>query len=493
MLQQARDFSSFQLEGVLKRGKMNQRLEDLRKEMNQRNSGELTGIVSDETVGEENSVNSQKILSEDTAHYILIKRNEQEVKQSKDFSDEGGFFREDQEGEIVTWTNPRPKPVSPTKVPSFEIHDLCSSDSEILSPFLDVPEADLSPSNSQAQRGTFSFTPIKNKGRIENDELSMDENVTKITEAPLQKSQTYHTPLPGSEDAKSVDKKSKIDNLHDLSDHEAKSVFSGEDSDEDNELLTQIKDKKKELEDLLRKWKASKHQKTADDVITSSKDDHNVAEVNEIELLERSPESVEVFNVSERKPECYVIEETENTPSTLIIDDQTESKEKTVDTLHVCESESGTSSVEEIREAVKSEEGLSENLKISSSDNLQETQTANPSFNIAEEEKRTLSTDSLPEIQILPSPNGDTTSDVIEDEKIPFSLDVQQEGQTTQSEDTTADTNQDPDIKVTQIVEKQDSAEKSEDRMDVGEPVPGPSGLPVEWQGATVVREKNLW
>lgn len=454
MLQQARDFSSFQLEGVLKRGKMNQRLEDLRKEMNQRNSGELTGIVSDETVGEENSVNSQKILSEDTAHYILIKRNEQEVKQSKDFSDEGGFFREDQE---------------------------------------DVPEADLSPSNSQAQRGTFSFTPIKNKGRIENDELSMDENVTKITEAPIQKSQTYHTPLPGSEDAKSVDKKSKIDNLHDLSDHEAKTVFSGEDSDEDNELLTQIKDKKKELEDLLRKWKASKHQKTADDVITSSKDDHNVAEVNEIELLERSPESVEVFNVSERKPECYVIEETENTPSTLIIDDQTESKEKTVDTLHVCESESGTSSVEEIREAVKSEEGLSENLKISSSDTLQETQTANPSFNIAEEEKRTLSTDSSPEIQILPSPNGDTTSDVIEDEKIPFSLDVQQEGQTTQSEDTTADTNQDPDIKVTQIVEKQDSAEKSEDRMDVGEPVPGPSGLPVEWQGATVVREKNLW
>ena len=493
MLQQARDFSSFQLEGVLKRGKMNQRLEDLRKEMNQRNSGELTGIVSDETVGEESAVNSQKILSEDTAHYILIKRNEQEVKQSKDFSDEGGFFREDQEGEIVTWTNPRPKPVSPTKVPSFEIHDLCSSDSEILSPFLDVPEADLSPSNSQAQRGTFSFSPIKDKGRTENDELSMDENVTKITKALIQKSQTYHTPLPGSEDAKSVDKKSKIDNLHDLSDHEAKMVFSGEDSDEDNELLTQIKDKKKELEDLLRKWKASKHKKTADDVITSSKDDHNVAEVNEIELLERSPESVEVFNVSERKPECYVIEETENTPSTLIIDDQTESKEKTVDTLLVCESESGTSSVEEIRVAVKSDEGLSDNLKISSSDTLQETRTSNPSFNIAEEEKRTLSSDSSPEIQILPSPNGDTTSDVVEDEKIRSSLDVQREAQTTQSEDTTADTNQDPDIKVTQIVEKQDSAEKSGDRMDVGEPVPGPSGLPVEWQGATVVREKNLW
>lgn len=74
--QQATDFSSFQLEGVLKRGKMNQRLEELYKEMNQRHSGELAGIASEDSIGENSAVKSQKILSEDSSHYILIKRNE---------------------------------------------------------------------------------------------------------------------------------------------------------------------------------------------------------------------------------------------------------------------------------------------------------------------------------------------------------------------------------------------------------------------------------
>ena len=460
---------------------MNQRLEDLRKEMNQRNSGELAGMVSDETVGEESAVKSQKILSEDAAHYILIKRNEQEQKQTTDFSDEGGFFREDQEGEIVSWTDPRPNPVSPRKIPSFEIADLCSSDSEILSPFLDVPEADLSPSNCQAQSGAFSFSLIKIKGRIENDEANLGENVTKKIEALIQESQTFDNLLPGSGDAKSVDKSSKIDNLHDLSDHEAKLVISEEDSDEDNKLLTQIKDKKKELEDLLSKWKASKRQKAAADVIASSSDDLNVAEINEKELAQRSPESVEVFNISERQPECSVFEETANTPSTLIIDDQTESKRKVVDNLLVSDggSESETNSVEEVR-VVKPEEGSLENLTISSSDTVQETKITDSTFNIAEEEKRT-------EIQSTPFLNGDATSQVVEDGKSPTSPDVQHEVQ-----DTAPVAKQDPDNRDAQVEEKQDSVEKNEVQMDVGEPVAGPSGLPVEWQGATVVRKGKL-
>ena len=89
--QQSTDFSSFQLEGVLKRGKMNQRLDELRKEMNERTSGELAGIASHDSVDEHTAVKSQKILSEDTAHYILIKRNEpqQDGKQDKQEIDNG--------------------------------------------------------------------------------------------------------------------------------------------------------------------------------------------------------------------------------------------------------------------------------------------------------------------------------------------------------------------------------------------------------------------
>ena len=76
--QQAGNFSSFQLEGVLKRGKLNQRLDELRKEMNNRNSGELAGVAPQDSGDKNAAVKSQKILSEDSAHYILIKNNERE-------------------------------------------------------------------------------------------------------------------------------------------------------------------------------------------------------------------------------------------------------------------------------------------------------------------------------------------------------------------------------------------------------------------------------
>ena len=77
------DFASFQLEGVLKRGRMNQRLDELRKEMNKRSSGELAGLTSHESLTGNPTVISQKILSEDTAHYILIKGNDQMQEQDK--------------------------------------------------------------------------------------------------------------------------------------------------------------------------------------------------------------------------------------------------------------------------------------------------------------------------------------------------------------------------------------------------------------------------
>ena len=56
---------------------MNQRLDELCKEMNSRNSGELAGVAPNDSLGEHTAVKSQKILSEDSAHYILIKNNGQ--------------------------------------------------------------------------------------------------------------------------------------------------------------------------------------------------------------------------------------------------------------------------------------------------------------------------------------------------------------------------------------------------------------------------------
>ena len=72
---------------------MNQRLEELYKEMNQRHSGELAGIASEDSVGESTAVKSQKILSEDSSHYILIKRNESQ-QADKQETGNGWLFKQ---------------------------------------------------------------------------------------------------------------------------------------------------------------------------------------------------------------------------------------------------------------------------------------------------------------------------------------------------------------------------------------------------------------
>ena len=79
----ASSFSNFQLEGVLKRGRLNQRLDELRKEMTSRNTGQLSGLVSQDSSTGESTVESQKIMSEDTAHYILIKSTGQQPQEKE--------------------------------------------------------------------------------------------------------------------------------------------------------------------------------------------------------------------------------------------------------------------------------------------------------------------------------------------------------------------------------------------------------------------------
>ena len=75
-IQESDDFSNFQLNHLLKRGKLTQRLGTLRKVMNDKRAGELVYDVVDGDMNSKYVVESQKIMSEDTAQYILIKRNE---------------------------------------------------------------------------------------------------------------------------------------------------------------------------------------------------------------------------------------------------------------------------------------------------------------------------------------------------------------------------------------------------------------------------------
>ncbi|KAM3877071.1 DNA excision repair protein ERCC-5 homolog [Diretmus argenteus] len=66
------DFSQYQLDGLLHRNKLNQRLENVEREMNQRSVGGAPQLYEQDG-DQTHSIESRRLISEDNAHYILIK------------------------------------------------------------------------------------------------------------------------------------------------------------------------------------------------------------------------------------------------------------------------------------------------------------------------------------------------------------------------------------------------------------------------------------
>ncbi|NXO60421.1 ERCC5 protein, partial [Aramus guarauna] len=66
------DFSEYQLRGLLKKSSLNRCIENVQKELNQQHSGEIQTQYENEG-GFVKEVESRKVVSEDTSHYILIK------------------------------------------------------------------------------------------------------------------------------------------------------------------------------------------------------------------------------------------------------------------------------------------------------------------------------------------------------------------------------------------------------------------------------------
>uniref|UniRef100_A0A8C5KTV9 DNA excision repair protein ERCC-5 n=1 Tax=Jaculus jaculus TaxID=51337 RepID=A0A8C5KTV9_JACJA len=72
MPEESNDFSQYQLQGLLKKNYLNQHIENVQKEMNQLSSGQLRRQLEEEG-GFLKEVESRRVVSEDTSHYILIK------------------------------------------------------------------------------------------------------------------------------------------------------------------------------------------------------------------------------------------------------------------------------------------------------------------------------------------------------------------------------------------------------------------------------------
>ncbi|XP_014799606.1 PREDICTED: DNA repair protein complementing XP-G cells [Calidris pugnax] len=89
MPEESSDFSQYQLRGLLKKSSLNRCLENVQKELNQQHSGEIQTQYENEG-GFVKEVESRKVVSEDTSHYILIKGIQAKEATSRDLETTAG-------------------------------------------------------------------------------------------------------------------------------------------------------------------------------------------------------------------------------------------------------------------------------------------------------------------------------------------------------------------------------------------------------------------
>ncbi|NXR64172.1 ERCC5 protein, partial [Rhadina sibilatrix] len=83
------DFSQYQLRGLLKKSNLNRCIENVQKEMNQQHSGEIQTQYENEG-GFVKEVESRRVVSEETSHYILIKGVQAKEAMSRDLETTAG-------------------------------------------------------------------------------------------------------------------------------------------------------------------------------------------------------------------------------------------------------------------------------------------------------------------------------------------------------------------------------------------------------------------
>ncbi|XP_060119733.1 DNA excision repair protein ERCC-5-like [Heteronotia binoei] len=85
MPEESTDFSQYQLKGLLKKSSLNRQLEHVEKEMNQQYSGQIQTQYENDG-GFLKEVETRRVVSEDTSHYILIKGIQSKEGTSRDLA-----------------------------------------------------------------------------------------------------------------------------------------------------------------------------------------------------------------------------------------------------------------------------------------------------------------------------------------------------------------------------------------------------------------------
>lgn len=89
MPEDSNDFSQYQIRGLLKKSNLNRCIENVQKEMNQQHSGEIQTQYENEG-GFVKEVESRRVVSEETSHYILIKGIQAKEAMSSDLETTAG-------------------------------------------------------------------------------------------------------------------------------------------------------------------------------------------------------------------------------------------------------------------------------------------------------------------------------------------------------------------------------------------------------------------
>ena len=225
----------------------------------------------------------------------------------------------------------------PPNVPSFDIPEFFSSDSEILSPLVDVAEAGVSPTSLRAKENTFSFSSVEDQKQLGRTSINAAD---KVSDTVVNQEQTVPDRELAAGDVIERGMPGQV----------TEGISTSGNSDET--LLTQIIDKKKELDDLIQKWENSKKQKTTIDLTGSAQDGHKIAEERDLPCC--SSDKMDANASLDTDQVCGNIdsEETKNNRSSSVIGDQPLVQDKPVTLETVCIDESD-SEVEEVTKLIK--------------------------------------------------------------------------------------------------------------------------------------------
>lgn len=246
----------------------------------------------------------------------------------------------------------------PPNVPSFDIPEFFSSDSEILSPLVDVAEAGVSPTSLRAKENSFSFSSVEDQKQLGRTSINAAD---KVSDTVVNQEQT----VPDRELAVGdVRERAITKKIIKMPGQVTEGILTSGYNDET--LLTQIIDKKKELDDLIQKWENSKKQKTTIDLTGSAQDGHKITE--ERDLPCSSSDKIDPDRSLETDQVCSNndSEEAKNSRSSSVIGDQPLVQDKPVTLETVCVGESD-SEVEEVTDLIKDKD---ENVQSKRSENI---------------------------------------------------------------------------------------------------------------------------